>query len=57
VLPSLVPNYKWKQKYRNVKQGDVCLIRYKDIRSTYRLGRVVETRVGVDGLVRSVWLQ
>ena len=57
VLPSLVPSYKWRQKFRNVKVGDVCLIRYKDVRSTYRLGRVVETKEGVDGLVRSVRLQ
>ena len=57
VLPSLVPDYKWRQKFRNVKVGDVCLIRYKDIRSTYRLGRVVETKQSADGLVRSVRLQ
>ena len=56
VLPSLVPSYKWKQKYRNVKVGDICLIRYKGIRSTYRLGRVTETKLGKDGLVRSVRL-
>ena len=57
VLPSLVPSYKWRQKFRNVKVGDVCLIRYKDVRPTYRLGRVVETKEGVDGLVRSVRAQ
>ena len=57
VLPNLVPSYKWKQKHRNVKVGDVCLIRYKGIRSTYKLGRVVEAKPGPDGLVRSVRLQ
>ena len=57
VLPSLVPSYKWMQKHRNVKVGDICLIRYKGIRSTYRLGRVVENKSGEDGLVRSVRLQ
>ena len=44
-------------KFRNIKVGDVCPIRYKDVRSTYRLGRVVETKLGDDGLVRSVRLQ
>ena len=58
VLPSLVPSYKWQQRHRNVKIGDICLIRYKkSIRSTYRLGRVCEVKAGDDGLVRSVRLQ
>ena len=38
--------------------GDVCLIRYgKEKRATYRLGRVVEVKKGVDGLVRKVTLK
>ena len=58
VLPTLVPNYKWLQRHRNVAVGDVCLIRYRsELRSTYRLGRVVEVRKGCDGLVRTVALQ
>ena len=58
VLPSLVPCYKWQQRHRNVKLGDVCLIRYKkSIRSTYRLGRVSDVKTGKDGLVRSVRLK
>ena len=58
VLPSLVPCYKWQQKHRNVKIGDICLIRYrKSIRSTYRLGRVIEVKTGIDNLVRSVRIQ
>ena len=57
VLPALVPCYKWLQRHRNVKIGDICLIRYKGIRSTYRLGRVIEARPGEDGLVRKVKLQ
>ena len=57
-LPLLVPSYKWQQKRRNVKVGDICLIRYKkSIRSTYRLGRVSEVKTSRDGLVRSVKLQ
>ena len=58
VLPSLVPCYKWLNRHRNVQVGDVCLIRYKnDVRSTYRLGQVVKTKPGSDGLVRKVVLK
>ena len=59
VLPSLVPCYKWLQRHRNVRVGDVCLIRYgKDKRATYRLGRVTEAKAGsIDGLVRKVVLE
>ena len=58
VLPSLVPCYKWLNRHRNVQVGDVCLIRYKnDVRSTYRLGQVVKTKPGLDGLVRKVVLK
>ena len=38
VLPSLVPSYKWLIRHRNVKVGDICLIKYKkDINAVYRL--------------------
>ncbi len=58
VFPSLVPSYKWLQRHRNVRVGDVCLIRYrKETRSTYRLGRVEEAKAGSDGLVRTVVLK
>ena len=58
VFPYLVPSYKWLQRHRNVKIGDVCLIRYKkEIRSTYRLGRVQDIKRGADGLVRTVILK
>ena len=56
VLPSLVPSYKWQQKHRCVKVGDVCLIRYKAIRATYRLGRVVDVIRSKDDLVHKVRL-
>ena len=57
VLPSLVPSYKWKQKHRNVCVGDVCLIKYANMkRGTYRLGRVKSVRTGTDGKVRTVTL-
>ena len=58
VLPSLVPSYKWKQKFRNVSVGDVCLIKYGNMkRGTYRLGRVKTARMGKDNKVRTVTLQ
>ena len=57
-MPSLVPCYKWLQRHRIIKVGDVCLIRYKnEIRATYRLGRVIEVQPGSDGIVRKVILQ
>ena len=58
VLPSLVPCYKWRQKHRNVQLNDICLIRYKSkVRSSYRLGRVIDVHTSDDGLVRKVTLQ
>ena len=58
VFPNLVPNYKWLQRHRSVKVGDVCLIRYKnEVRSTYRLGCVEDVKRGDDGLVRTVILK
>ena len=57
VLPSLVPSYKWHHRRRNVKIGDVCLIKYKnDFRGHYKLGRVTDVKTGADGLVRTIRL-
>ena len=58
VLPSLVPSYKWRQKHRNVRVGDVCLIKYTNMkRGTYRLGQVKSVRMGKDNKVRTVTLK
>lgn len=57
VLPTLVPCYRWMHKYRNVKLGDICLIKYKGLRATYRLGRVLGVHHGEDGLVRKIKLE
>ena len=58
VLPSLVPSYKWKQKHRDVRVGDVCLIKYTNMkRGTYRLGQVKDVRAGKDSKVRTVTLK
>ena len=57
VLPTLVYNYKWLQRHRNVQPGDVCLIKYKnEIKAKYRLGRVKSVKKSEDGLVRTVTL-
>ena len=58
VFPSLVPSYKWLQRHRCVKVGDVCLIRYNnEVRATYRLGCVENVKRGEDGLVRTINLR
>ena len=57
VLPTLVPSYKWLQRHRSCKINDICLIRYKSLRSTYRLGRIKDIHRGTDGLVRRVTLE
>ena len=57
-FPKLVPSYKWIQRHRNVRVGDICLIRYRnESRSTYRLGKVDEIKLGADGLVRTIVLK
>ena len=45
------------QKHRNVKVGDVFLIKYAGLKcGTYRLGRVKSTEAGKDNKVRRVTL-
>ena len=57
-LPALVPSYKWLQRHRNVKVGDVSLIKYcNEIRGFYRLSRVHEVKTGQDGHVQTVVLK
>ena len=44
VFQSLVPAYKWHQKYREVQVGDVVLMHDENaVKGHYRLGRVKET--------------
>ena len=58
VFPSLVPSYKWLQRHRNVRVGDICLIKHrKETCSMYRLGKVKEVKVESDSLVRTVVLE
>ena len=54
VYPTLVPSYRWLQRHRSVKVGDVCLMKYaKMAKGSYRLCRVEEVKESKsDGLVR-----
>ena len=55
VFPSLVPQYRWHKKYRNIKVGDVVLIMDEHaIRATYKMGQVAGVKQGRDGHVRRV---
>ena len=49
---------KWHGQKRNVKKGDlVMLLEHPLPRSEWPLGRIVETKAGVDGLVRSALIK
>jgi len=58
VFPNLVPSYKWRKEYRDVKAGDVVLLRdCNPLDRSYRLMKVKEVYPGEDGRVRRVLLQ
>ena len=52
---SLIPTRKWNIVKRNICVGDVVLIQYssKSSPGTYRLGRIIDTELETDGVVRS----
>ena len=56
VFPSLVPVRKWRQQVRNLKEGDVVMVRFGDEeeKENFRMGRVVKAEEDRDGLVRTV---
>ena len=55
VLPTLVPCRRWKQVHRNVKIGDVVMMKYSgSVNDEYRLARVLEVYPDSKGLVRTV---
>ena len=46
---------KWQRSSRNIREGDIVLVRVPNIsRGQWPLGRVVEVSKGRDGLVRSL---
>ena len=53
VGPSLVTRQKWHQKSRNILVGDLVMIADANkLKGKYKLGIVVATNIGGDGLVR-----
>ena len=54
-FPSLIVRSKWHVERRNVKVGDVVLLKDANaLRGTWRLGRVTKTMPNEDGLVRRI---
>ena len=55
VLPTLVPCKRWKEVRKNIKQGDIVMMRYTgNMEHDYRLARVLEVFPDSKGLVRTV---
>ena len=55
VLPTQVPCKRWKEVRKNIKQGDIVMMRYSgNIEHDYRLARVLEVYPDSKGLVRTV---
>ena len=55
VLPTLVPCKRWKDISKNLKQGDIVMMKYSgNINDDYRLARVLEVFPDKKGLVRTV---
>ena len=48
---------KWNVKRRNVRKGDVVILKDPQPRNCWQLGRIVEAIEGEDGLVRHVKVQ
>ena len=58
VFHNLVPSYKWKTKHRDVKQGDVVLLKESNVlKREYRLAKVRDVKPGNDGHIRKVTLE
>ena len=55
-FPDLMPRTKWKTKYRNLKEGDICHIKYayKHAAPAYRLCKVSRVLPDQEGTVRTV---
>ena len=58
VFHNLVPSYKWKTVHRNVREGDIVLLKESSqLKGEYKLARVKEAKPAEDGHVRRVTLQ
>ena len=52
-LPSLTMRSKWNKEQRNLKEGDLILLKSDDVpRLHWPLGRILKTFPGSDGRVR-----
>lgn len=57
-LHTLMQRPKWRDEQANLKVGQLVLIKGEDIPPAYwAIGRIIETRKGDDGKVRSVSLK
>ncbi|XP_054734809.1 uncharacterized protein LOC129242278 [Anastrepha obliqua] len=57
-LSTLQTRNKWQTKSRDVKIGDIVIVRHENLPPTYwRLGRVTAVHPGSNGLIRNVTLQ
>ena len=59
VFPDLVPRSKWKQAERNLRVGDIGILKYeKSLGSdSWRLARIAKAAPDLDGLVRTITVQ
>ena len=57
VFSSLFPYTKWKKECKNVKPGDVCLVKYekKVGKANYRILRMDRVETDDKGRVRTAW--
>ena len=54
-IPILTPRSKWTRQSRNFKIGDLVIIKSRYIpQNNWPPGRVIETVVGSDDIIRSV---
>ena len=57
VFPHLVPSYRWRKEFRDVKEGDVVLMKTEsELQKKYKLALVKKAFVDKDGHVRRVLL-
>ena len=56
VFPSLVPFKKWRREQRNLREGDIVMVKFASeiAQDNFRLGRIVKVQVDKDNLVRTV---
>jgi len=56
-LPTLQPRRKWEHDTKNLEEGDLVLLRCKDLpRNSWPLARITKTFPSVDGKVRKIEL-